>query len=93
MEKKKKKVEVERSNFFFGTQREIVLEGIWDLEQASCARIGVFSSSLEVQTTWFQAGGGSFRPDYYYAKSPYLLRNPLNGCCILKIEIFLSILS
>lgn len=57
MEEKKEKVEVGRSNFFFGSQREIVLEGIWDLEQASCARIGVFLSSLEEQTTWFRAGG------------------------------------
>lgn len=66
--KKRKRSMQRETTFFFGSQREIVLEGIWDLEQASCARIGVFSSSLEVQTTWFLAGGGSFRPDYYYAK-------------------------
>lgn len=64
--KKKKKVEVE-SNFFsrMRSVRSFWREfGIWNRRHV----LGVFSSSLEVQTTWFQAGGGSFRSDYYYAK-------------------------
>lgn len=35
--RKKWYLKKERAEIFFGSQREIVLEGILDLEQASCA--------------------------------------------------------